>query len=55
MDSAKFTEIKLPDLANAVEEAWEDSKVPFFFDQTGNASVFFYYKERLVECYKGVV
>ena len=55
MESASFIEIKLTELENAVEEAWENSKVPFLFDQTGNASTFFHYKERLVECYKGVV
>ena len=47
--------IKLTALETAADEAWEEGKVPFFFDQTGNAAVFYNYKAKLVECFKGSV
>ena len=55
MESTAIEEIKLAALEKATEKAWEESLVPFFFDETGNASVFFNYKGKVVECAKGAV
>ena len=55
MESAAIEEIKLPALEKATCEAWDEGLVPFFFDETGNASVFFNYKGKVIECAKGAV
>ncbi|CAI2381633.1 unnamed protein product [Moneuplotes crassus] len=41
--------INLTELETAIEDAWTENKVPFFFDTQGNAEVFFKYKANLVE------
>mmetsp|Transcript_18258 Transcript_18258/g.21003 ORF Transcript_18258/g.21003 Transcript_18258/m.21003 type:complete len:183 (-) Transcript_18258:32-580(-) len=50
MESCKT--IKLTDLMNQVDLSWSDGKVPFFFDTTGNASVFFKYNSVIIEVAK---
>ena len=55
MEATDIKEIKLPELEKAVKEAWDEGKVAFLFDQTGNASVFFRYKAKLIECARSVV
>ena len=55
MESAEIETIKLAALDKAVGETWEEGLIPFFFDETGNASVFFNYKGKLIECAKGAV
>ncbi|CAI2381816.1 unnamed protein product [Moneuplotes crassus] len=41
--------INLTELETAIEDAWTENKVPFFFDTQGNAEIFFKYKANLVE------
>ena len=44
--------IKLTDLEIATDSAWENNKIPFFFDCQGNAEVFFKYKAHLCELHR---
>ena len=44
--------ISLTELETATDSAWENNKVPFFFDTQGNASVFFKYKAQLLELHE---
>ena len=44
--------IGLTDLEVAIDAAWSEHKVPFFFDTQGNAEIFFKYKAQLLELHR---
>ena len=50
MESSKT--IGLTDLERQVDETWTNGKIPYFFDNQGNASTFYNYKGTLVELNK---
>ena len=49
MESSVSKTINLTSLETAVEEAWNNNKIAYFFDTTENAATFFNYKGTLCE------